>query len=95
MQSWDDPHKRYFALKNEGVLLEADAAMHTVLDKLQLYQHKITFTVEGTQHPAGDFCARLAQATVHGGRVCGIVLEVRRDGSLGDAEARWVTLRAR
>jgi hypothetical protein len=78
VQTGDDPHRRYMVLKNEGVLLETDAAMHAVMDRLQLYTHRVTFTVEGTQYPAGDFCARLGQATVHGGRLCGIVLEVRR-----------------
>ena len=76
VQTGDDPHRRYMLLKNEGVLLETDAAMHAVMDRLQLYTHRVTFTVEGTQYPAGDFCARLGQATVHGGRLCGIVLEV-------------------
>lgn len=39
------------AFREERILLEADTAMFAVLDKTQLYQHKLSFVVDGHGYP--------------------------------------------
>mmetsp|Transcript_21409 Transcript_21409/g.46962 ORF Transcript_21409/g.46962 Transcript_21409/m.46962 type:complete len:223 (-) Transcript_21409:54-722(-) len=72
----DEPHKRYFLLRHEQVFLEANPSMVAVLEKSELYKHKLSFTVDGTVHSLGDFTARVAQATLLNGKFAGIILEV-------------------
>jgi len=76
MHTSQEPNKRYFFLREERILLEADTAMFAVLDKTQLYQHKLSFVVDGHGYPLGDFTVFLAKATSHTGNFVGVVLEV-------------------
>jgi len=74
--SSSEPQKRYFLLRHEHVILEADTTMMAVLEKSELYKHKLSCTVEGTALLLGDYSARVAQATLLNGKFAGIVLEV-------------------
>eukprot|EP00959_Pyramimonas_sp_CCMP1952_P238093 4975769-Pyramimonas_sp.AAC.3 len=74
--SFDEPNKRYLLLRHEQLFLEADSSMIAVLDRSELYKHKLSFTVEGSVHSLGDFTARVAQATLLNGKFVGVVLEL-------------------
>lgn len=71
------PDKYYFALRQEHMVVEADATMQAIMEKLQVYRNRLTILFEGFQYEMGDFHIKAGRAVLaHTENLRGIVLEV-------------------
>lgn len=71
------PDKYYFALRQEHMVVEADATMQAIMEKLQVYRNRLTILFEGFQYELGDFHIKAGRAVLaHTENLRGIVLEV-------------------
>jgi len=71
------PDKYYFALRQEHMVVEADANMQAIMEKLQVYRNRLTILFEGFQYELGDFHIKAGRAILaHTENLRGIILEV-------------------
>lgn len=71
------PEKYYFALRQEHMVVEADATMQAIMEKLQVYRNRLTLLFEGFQYELGDFHIKAGRAVLaHTDNLRGVILEV-------------------
>jgi len=71
------PEKHYFVLRQEHMVVEADATMQAIMEKLQVYRNRLTILFEGFQYELGDFHIKAGRAVLaHTENLRGIILEV-------------------
>ncbi|XP_020582485.1 mediator of RNA polymerase II transcription subunit 20a-like isoform X2 [Phalaenopsis equestris] len=57
----EQPSKYYFILRPNRIVLEADASIQVVMEKLQSYKARVTLNFEGFQYKLGDFQVRVGK----------------------------------
>ncbi|KAJ0238911.1 Mediator of RNA polymerase II transcription subunit 20a [Hirschfeldia incana] len=73
----DQPTKYYFVIRSQRIVVEADASIQMIMEKLQSYKSKLSLYFDGFQYQLGDFRLRVGRAVpVHSESIRGIVMEV-------------------
>ncbi|GJP36392.1 hypothetical protein CLOM_g20905 [Closterium sp. NIES-68] len=69
--------RHLLVLRQEHVVVEAESGVQTLMEKLQLYRHRVSITYEGFEYLLGDFAMRLGRAILSTNEALrGIVVEV-------------------
>ncbi|OEL15047.1 Mediator of RNA polymerase II transcription subunit 20a, partial [Dichanthelium oligosanthes] len=68
----------YFSIiRNNRLVLQADAAFPQVMEKLQSYKARVALNFEGFQYQLGDFCLRIGKCVPNNSETLrGIMMEV-------------------
>ncbi|CAN7128120.1 mediator of RNA polymerase II transcription subunit 20a [Brassica rapa] len=73
----DQPTKYYFLIRSQRLVVEADASIQLIMEKLQSYKSKVSIYFDGFQYLLGDFRLRVGRVVpVHSETIRGIVMEV-------------------
>ncbi|KAK7291805.1 hypothetical protein RIF29_07244 [Crotalaria pallida] len=73
----DQPNKYFFIIRGNKVILEADASILTIMEKLQSYKPKVALHFDGIQYKIGDFQVRLIKVAPNQAEsLRGILMEV-------------------
>lgn len=57
----EQPAKYYFILRSNRMVVEADASIQVVMEKLQSYKARVILNFEGFQYKLGDFQVRVGK----------------------------------
>ncbi|XP_028751461.1 mediator of RNA polymerase II transcription subunit 20a [Neltuma alba] len=72
----EQPHKYYFIIRGQRIVLEADSSILTIMEKLQSYKSKVALNFEGVVYKLGDFQLKVGKvATSTSESLRGIVME--------------------
>eukprot|EP00249_Psilotum_nudum_P010851 c22809_g1_i2 orf=133-624(+) len=70
--------KYFFILRAEHMVVEADANITAIMEKLQTYRNRLTVMFEGFQYQLGDFQIKAGRAVLsHSDNLRGIIMEVQ------------------
>ncbi|XP_028751462.1 mediator of RNA polymerase II transcription subunit 20a-like [Neltuma alba] len=73
----DQPHKYYFIIRGQRIVLEADSSILTIMEKLQSYKSKVALNFEGVVYKLGDFQLKVGKVAPNTSEsLRGIVMEV-------------------
>ncbi|XP_010557655.1 PREDICTED: mediator of RNA polymerase II transcription subunit 20a-like isoform X2 [Tarenaya hassleriana] len=73
----EQPSKYYFIISTQRIILEADASIQMIMEKLQSYKSRVTLYFEGSQYQLGDFRLRVGKVVpINSENLRGIVMEV-------------------
>eukprot|EP00897_Mesotaenium_endlicherianum_P009804 jgi/Mesen1/8852/ME000053S08258 len=73
----DRPAHNYLVLRHGRMVVQADAAISLVMEKLQMYRHRLSVNFEGSEFSLGDFEVRIGKAVLSTSEnIRGILLEV-------------------
>ncbi|PKU69535.1 mediator of RNA polymerase II transcription subunit 20a [Dendrobium catenatum] len=73
----EQPAKYYFILRPNRIVLEADASIQVIMEKLQSYKARVTLNFEGFQYKLGDFQLRVGKCVPSASEALrGIMMEV-------------------
>ncbi|KAK2974960.1 hypothetical protein RJ640_009119 [Escallonia rubra] len=73
----EQPNKYYFVVRQHRLVLEADLAIQTIMEKLQSYKTRVAIIFEGFQYQLGDFRLRVGKVVpVHSENLRGIIMEI-------------------
>ncbi|PKA49582.1 Mediator of RNA polymerase II transcription subunit 20a [Apostasia shenzhenica] len=73
----EQPFKYYFILRSNRIVVEADASIQAVMEKLQSYKARVTLHFEGFQYKLGDFQVRVGKCVpAMAENLRGIMMEV-------------------
>jgi mediator of RNA polymerase II transcription subunit 20 len=71
------PDKIFFVLRQEHMVVEADATMQAIMERLQVYRNRLTVLFEGFQYELGDFRVKAGRAVLAPvENLRGIIMEV-------------------
>ncbi|CAM8935627.1 hypothetical protein QQ045_014485 [Rhodiola kirilowii] len=73
----EQPSKYYLVIRSQRIVTEADSSIQIIMEKLQSYKSRMSFTFEGIQYQLGDFFLRVGKVVpTHSENLRGIVMEV-------------------
>uniref|UniRef100_A0A7N0UL59 Mediator of RNA polymerase II transcription subunit 20 n=2 Tax=Kalanchoe fedtschenkoi TaxID=63787 RepID=A0A7N0UL59_KALFE len=73
----EQPNKYFLVIRGRSIVTEADSTIQVIMEKLQSYKSRISFTFEGIQYQLGDFLLRVGKVVpTHSENLRGIVMEV-------------------
>ncbi|CAL9053097.1 mediator of RNA polymerase II transcription subunit 20a-like [Musa acuminata AAA Group] len=73
----DRPGAYFFILRHHRLILQADANVQSLMDKLQSYKARVVLHFEGFQYQLGDFMLRVGKCVQsHADTLRGIMMEV-------------------
>ncbi|OMO67204.1 Mediator complex, subunit Med20 [Corchorus capsularis] len=73
----EQPNKYYFILRAHKIVVELDASIQVIMEKLQSYKSRVALNFEGFQYQLGDFQLRVGKVVpTHSENLRGIVMEV-------------------
>ncbi|KAG0485150.1 hypothetical protein HPP92_008987 [Vanilla planifolia] len=73
----EQPSKYYFILRPNRIVVEADASIQAIMEKLQSYKARVTLNFEGFQYKLGDFQVRIGKCVPSTSEALrGIMMEV-------------------
>lgn len=74
----DWPGRHFLVLRHEHLVVEAEASVESIMEKLQLYRHRSSVAYEGLEYSLGDFHVRVGKAVQASSEALrGILLEVK------------------
>ncbi|KAJ6807193.1 mediator of RNA polymerase II transcription subunit 20a-like [Iris pallida] len=73
----EQPNKYFFILRTHRIIVEADASIQNVMEKLQSYKARVVLNFEGSQYQLGDFQLRVGKCVPNQAEsLRGIMMEV-------------------